>query len=113
LSPEGLFHEKSLSPQKIWGQQGDKREKVKKLKYLFTISYRLSLFTASENNHEQSSGYPTLMVPFAFKKYFESGEYDAYTVIKDYLITAQSGARGLSEDKVLYYKPGRNHLCRL
>ena len=50
LSPEGLFHEKSLEPQKIRGQQGDKREKVKKLKYLFTISYRLILFPASPNN---------------------------------------------------------------
>ena len=47
LSPEGLFHEKSLGPQKIRGQQGDKREKVKKLKYLFTISYILSLFSTS------------------------------------------------------------------
>ena len=50
LSPEGLFLEKSLGPQKIRGQQGDKREKVKKLNYLFTISYRLSLFPASEND---------------------------------------------------------------
>ena len=49
LSPEGLFYKKSLSPQKIRGQQGDKREKVKKLKYLFTISYILSLFPASGN----------------------------------------------------------------
>ena len=49
LSPEGLFHEKSMGPQKIRGQQGDKREKVKKLKYLFTISYRLILFPASTN----------------------------------------------------------------
>ena len=51
LSPEGLFHEKSLGPQKFRGQQGDKREKVKKLKYLFTISYRLILFPASESSH--------------------------------------------------------------
>ena len=29
LSPGGLFRKKSLSPHKIWGQQGDKREKVK------------------------------------------------------------------------------------
>ena len=50
LSHEGLFYKKSLSPQKIRGQQGDKREKVKRLKYLFTISYRLSLFPASDNN---------------------------------------------------------------
>ena len=50
LSPKGLFHEKSLGPQKIRGQQGDKREKVKKLKYLFTISYRLILFPASESS---------------------------------------------------------------
>ena len=49
LSPEGLFHEKSLGPQIIRGQQGDKREKVEKLKYLFTISYRLILFPASES----------------------------------------------------------------
>ena len=32
LSPEGLFHEKSLGSQKIRGQQGDKCEKVKKVK---------------------------------------------------------------------------------
>ena len=50
LSPEGLFLEKSLGPQKIRGQQGDKREKVKKLKYLFTISYRLILFPESGNS---------------------------------------------------------------
>ena len=53
LSPEGLFLEKSLGPQNIRGQQGDKREKVKKLKCLFTISYRLSLFPASGNNSGQ------------------------------------------------------------
>ena len=55
LSPEGLFHEKSLGPQKIRGQQGDKREKVKKLKYLFIISYRLILFSASANSKPEQS----------------------------------------------------------
>ena len=34
---------------------------------------------------------------------FLSGELDRSTVVKEILITAQSGARGLSEDKVLYY----------
>lgn len=42
-------------------------------------------------------------ISYHFKKIFESGELDAGTVVKDFLITAQSGARGLSEDKVLYY----------
>lgn len=42
-------------------------------------------------------------ISYHFKKLFESGELDAGTVIKDFLITAQSGARGTSEDKVLYY----------
>ena len=44
-----ISQKKSLTSQKNRGQQGDKREKVKKLKYLFTISYRLSLFPASES----------------------------------------------------------------
>ena len=45
--PKDFFYKKSLTTQKIRGQQGDKREKVKMLKYLFTISYRFSLFPAS------------------------------------------------------------------
>ena len=51
LSPGGLFRKKVWALKKIRGQQGDKREKVKKLKYLFTISYRLILFPASESSH--------------------------------------------------------------
>ena len=50
LSPEGLFHKKKLIPHTIRGQQEDKREKAKKLKYLFTISYRRYLFSASKNS---------------------------------------------------------------
>jgi hypothetical protein len=42
-------------------------------------------------------------ISYHFKKIFESGELDAGTVVIVFLITAQSGARGLSEDKVLYY----------
>lgn len=38
-----------------------------------------------------------------FKKIFESGELDAGTVVKDFLITAHSGDRGTFEDKILYY----------
>ena len=36
-------------------------------------------------------------------KIFASGELERSTVVKEILTTAQSGARGLSEDKVLYY----------
>ena len=42
-------------------------------------------------------------VSYHMGKIFASGELDRSTVVKDFLITAQSGARGLSEDKVLYY----------
>jgi len=42
-------------------------------------------------------------ISYHFKKIFESGELDAGTVVKDFLITAQSGARGISEEKVKYY----------
>ena len=34
---------------------------------------------------------------------FASGELDAQTVIKEILITAQSGVRGVSEEKIRYY----------
>ena len=37
------------------------------------------------------------------EKIFASGELERSTVVKEILTTAQSGARGLSEDKVLYY----------
>jgi hypothetical protein len=36
-------------------------------------------------------------------KIFAGDELDRSTVVKEILTTAQSGARGLSEDKVLYY----------
>jgi len=36
-------------------------------------------------------------------KIFASGELARSAVVKDILITAQNGARGLSEDKVVYY----------
>ena len=36
-------------------------------------------------------------------KIFASGELDRTAVVKEILTTVQSGARGLSEDKVLYY----------
>lgn len=42
-------------------------------------------------------------ISYHFKKIFESGELDAGTVVKDFLITAQSGARGTSNEKVKYY----------
>lgn len=42
-------------------------------------------------------------ISYHFKKIFKSGELDAGTVVKDFLITAQSGARGTSDEKVKYY----------
>lgn len=42
-------------------------------------------------------------ISYHFKKIFESGELDAGTVVKFFLITAQSGARGTSDEKIKYY----------
>lgn len=42
-------------------------------------------------------------VSYHLKKIFEDNELDPVTVIKEILITAQSGARGLSNDKVRFY----------
>lgn len=42
-------------------------------------------------------------VSYHMGKIFESGELKRSAVVKEFLTTAQSGARGLSEDKVLYY----------
>ena len=42
-------------------------------------------------------------VSYHIGKIFASGELDPSTVVKEILTTAQSGARGLSEDKVLFY----------
>ena len=42
-------------------------------------------------------------ISYHFKRIFSSGELEPEMVIKEILITAQSGARGLSEEKVKYY----------
>ena len=42
-------------------------------------------------------------VSYHMGKIFASGELDRAAVVKEILTTVQSGARGLSEDKVLYY----------
>ena len=42
-------------------------------------------------------------VSYHISKIFASGELAPSTVVKEILTTAQSGARGLSEDKVLFY----------
>ena len=42
-------------------------------------------------------------VSYHMGKIFASGELERSTIVKEILTTAQSGARGLSEDKVLYY----------
>ena len=36
-------------------------------------------------------------------KIFASGELNRFTVVKEILITAQSGARGTSDEKIRYY----------
>ena len=42
-------------------------------------------------------------ISYHFKRIFSSGELDPEMVIKEILITAQSGVRGISEEKVKYY----------
>ncbi|MBO4596146.1 MAG: virulence RhuM family protein [Bacteroidales bacterium] len=42
-------------------------------------------------------------VSYHMGKIFASGELDRSTVVKEILITAQSGARGTSDEKVRYY----------
>lgn len=42
-------------------------------------------------------------ISYHFKRIFQSGELDPDTVIKDFLITARSGARGISDEKICYY----------
>lgn len=51
-----------------------------------------SLFACSKQN-----------VSYHLSKIFSSGELDQLTVVKEILTTVQSGARGLSEEKILYY----------
>lgn len=42
-------------------------------------------------------------VSYHLGKVFANGELVRSTVVKEILTTAQSGARGLSEDRILYY----------
>ena len=42
-------------------------------------------------------------ISYHLGRIFKSGELEADTVVKEFLITAQSGARGTSEEKVKYY----------
>ena len=42
-------------------------------------------------------------IAYHLKKIFDEHELNAETVIKEFLITAQSGARGLSKEKVKFY----------
>lgn len=42
-------------------------------------------------------------ISYHLKKIFDDAELDASAVIKEILITAQSGARGVSEEKVRFY----------
>ena len=51
-----------------------------------------SLFACSKQN-----------VSYHLSKIFSSGELDQFTVVKEILTTVQSGVRGLSEEKILYY----------
>ena len=42
-------------------------------------------------------------ISYHMGKIFASGELVSSAVVKEFLITAQSGSRGISEDKVMYY----------
>ena len=42
-------------------------------------------------------------ISYHFKRIFSSGELEPEMVIKEILITAQSGVRGVSEEKIRYY----------
>ncbi len=42
-------------------------------------------------------------VSYHFKRIFQSGELSPNTVIKEFLISAQSGARGTSEERIMFY----------
>jgi hypothetical protein len=58
---------------------------------------------ATQKAMAQLFGVSVPNISYHFKKIFSSGELDAQTVIKEILITAQSGVRGVSEEKVRYY----------
>ena len=47
-------------------------------------------------DYEEKNGTPSAAAP-------KSGELEADTVVKEILITAQSGARGTSDEKIRYY----------
>ena len=57
----------------------------------------------SKNAMAELFGVTVPNISYHFKRIFASGELDAQTVIKEILITAQSGVRGVSEEKIRYY----------
>ena len=58
---------------------------------------------ATQKAMAQLFGVTVPNISYHFKRIFASGELDAQTVIKEILITAQSGVRGVSEEKIRYY----------
>ena len=50
-------------------------------------------------------------ISYHFKRIFSSGELEPEMVIKEILITAQSGFRGLSEEKVLFIMAEQKYAC--
>ena len=54
---------------------------------------------ATQKAMAQLFGVTVPNISYHFKRIFASGELDAQTVIKEILITAQSGVRGVSEEK--------------
>ena len=58
---------------------------------------------ATQKAMAQLFGVTVPNISYYFKRIFASGELDAQTVIKEILITAQSGVRGVSEEKIRYY----------
>ena len=58
---------------------------------------------ATQKSIAQVFGVTVPNISYHLKNIFESGELMREMVIKEFLITAQSGARGLSEEKVNFY----------
>ena len=58
---------------------------------------------ATQKPSAQLFGVTVANISYHFKRIFSSGELDPEKVIKEILITAESGVRGLSEEKVKCY----------
>ena len=67
------------------------------------VLYKNETIWATQKAMAELFGVTVPNISYHFKRIFASGELDAQTVIKEILITAQSGVRGVSEEKIRYY----------